>query len=123
MPNVLERIDDAGRDEMPVILVRLSRRVRLARTTLADEVGVKSIIGHIEPKRNLDAPDLALADVKVLIFNAAQASCRFSAGGLPPLGPITASGMLSHNQSRTSGLNRSMPAFASPLSAAQQVLG
>jgi len=132
VPDILERTDDAGRDEMPVVVVRLREQVQangeigitgmkihrllgtrwrdvieqflreitvrvdqadamplqdeledevaqqcgLARAGLADDVGVKSSIGHIKPKRHLAAPDFAFADVKVLIVHAAQASRR-----------------------------------------------
>jgi hypothetical protein len=48
----------------------------LAGAGLADDVGVESSIGHVEPERHFAAPDLALADVKVMIVHAAQASRR-----------------------------------------------
>ncbi len=48
----------------------------LARTGLADDVGVEASIGHIETKRYLAAPDFAFADVKKMIVHAAQASRR-----------------------------------------------
>jgi len=71
------RIDQA--DAMPLqdeLEDEIAQECGLARTGLADDVGMESSIGHVEPERHLAAPDLAFADVKVLIVHAAQASRR-----------------------------------------------
>ena len=55
---------------------QIAQQSGLSRTRFADHVGVVAGIGYVKTKRHLAAPDLALADEKVVFVHNAQASRR-----------------------------------------------